>query len=342
MAPVVIVIVIFFLLSWILLTISGIGPLIHYVFSISDRKRLKREKLLHEHSELLQIEIPGSLNKASNGMKYTIIARWVKCANSKQPPVIFPNGLAATQLFLARPQDMLKDEGFSSLTFDRLGCGFSDPNITGIAPSAVDICREMNYVMDFILEKEILPIDTKWIAVGGSMGNVVIQAYMTLYPNRFVGLLNLDGFPYPYLCQSKVFIDTFAGQYAMFCRITWTGIFRFANFLATSTWKKNSESSKFPVATIIAQMNQPSFFGNTVYEFRTMMSCCELAHAGWGNHSILLMEEVHTFSTRCFPSSRCCTYCKVFQEESNVCMYVCSGLCIFQFMYVHVHVQCIH
>ena len=275
-------------------------------------------------------------------MKYTIIARWVKCANSKQPPVIFPNGLAATQLFLARPQDMLKDEGFSSLTFDRLGCGFSDPNITGIAPSAVDICREMNYVMDFILEKEILPIDTKWIAVGGSMGNVVIQAYMTLYPNRFVGLLNLDGFPYPYLCQSKVFIDTFAGQYAMFCRITWTGIFRFANFLATSTWKKNSESSKFPVATIIAQMNQPSFFGNTVYEFRTMMSCCELAHAGWGNHSILLMEEVHTFSTRCFPSSRCCTYCKVFQEESNVCMYVCSGLCIFQFMYVHVHVQCIH
>mmetsp|Transcript_32053 Transcript_32053/g.46195 ORF Transcript_32053/g.46195 Transcript_32053/m.46195 type:complete len:528 (-) Transcript_32053:113-1696(-) len=291
-APVAIVFFILFILLWLVLTITYIGPCIHKYFNRKDSEILARGTILKSNPELVVIRIPSHVNKASNGLAYDVVARWIKRKDTgiEQPPIIFPNGLAATQIFLARPQELLRDAGFSSLTFDRLGCGFSDANISNIPPSAVDICREMDYVMNFILEREGLPSSTKWIGVGGSMGNTVLQAYMTLYPDKFLGLLNLDGFPYPYLSESKSFIDTFAKQYEFFGKILWTGVFRFFNSLAVSTWKKNAESEGFPVHVIIAQMNQPSFFGNTVQEFRTMMSCCELAHVGWGLHSLLKMD----------------------------------------------------
>jgi len=291
-APVALAFLILFILLWFLLTITFIGPCMQKYFNRKDSQILARSKILNSNPELIVIRIPPMVNKASNGLAYDVVARWVKgkFIGREQPPIVFPNGLAATQLFLARPQELLRDAGFSSLTFDRLGCGFSDANICSIPPSAVDICREMDYVMNAIMEREGLPLSTKWIGVGGSMGNTVLQAYMTLYPFKFLGILNLDGFPYPYLSESKSFIDTFAKQYEFFGKIMWTGVFRFFNSLAVSTWKKNAESEGFPVHVIIAQMNQPSFFGNTVHEFRTMMSCCELAHVGWGVHSLLLMD----------------------------------------------------
>lgn len=293
LTPFIICILFVVLLVWALLTLTGIGPILHYYYSCCDLRLLNRDKLLKDHPELILVSIPADINKASNGKSYSIVARWVKSPTpSIYPPIILPNGLAATQIFLARPQEMLRDSGFNSLTFDRLGCGFSDKNTSGIAPSAVDISREMDFVMKTIQQLESWSLDTKWIGVGGSMGNTVLQAFMALYPDRFLGLLNLDGLPYPYLCESKAFIDSFASQYALFGRISWTGIFRFFNHLAKDTWRKNAESESFSASVILAQMNEPSFFANTVLEFRTMMSCCELAAAGWGDHSLLEMDAL--------------------------------------------------
>lgn len=256
------------LLAWGILTVTGIGPILHWCYSRSDEALLKRETILLNNSELMVITIPGGINSASGGKSYDIVARWVTPETpSSKPPVVLPNGLAATQIFLSRPQDILRDYGFSSLTFDRMGCGFSDPNPTGLAPSAVDICKEMDYVMRSVSASP----ETKWIAVGASMGNTICQSFMALYPDRFLGLLNLDGFPYPYLTDSKAFAVTYAGLYAFMAGIMWTGIFRFFNSFAFDMWTKNAASNKFSASHILAQMNRRSFFDNTVLEFKTMM-----------------------------------------------------------------------
>lgn len=268
LVPLYITLILLILIIWFVLTITGIGPLLHWCYSRKDANLLLRKSLIEKNPELKLITIPGGINAASGGLSYQIVARWVTPETpSTKPPVIFPNGLAATQIFLSRPQDMLRDKGFSSLTFDRMGCGFSDPNPSGIAPSAVDICKEMDYVMNNV---GVSP-DTKWIAVGGSMGNTVCQAYLTIYPDRFLGLLNLDGLPYPYVTDSKAFAETYAGQYKFMAGIMWTGIFRFFNSFAMNMWDKNSRSTSFSALHILAQMNSRSFFDNTVLEFKTMM-----------------------------------------------------------------------
>lgn len=141
-------------------TFTGVGPLLEHYLSCSDRKALGREKLLKEHPEMFVLEIPGDINKASQGRPYKVMVRLTRPMEVSQqmdqaslPPVIFPGGLAANLMTMAKHQDMLTSQhGFTVVNFDRLGVGLSDPYPTHIdgglvSPSAADVAREMNYVM---------------------------------------------------------------------------------------------------------------------------------------------------------------------------------------------------
>jgi hypothetical protein len=97
LTPFIICILLVILLVWALLTLSGIGPILHYYYSCCDLRLLSRDKLLKDHPELILVSIPADINKASNGKSYSIVARWVKSPTpSIYPPIILPNGLAAT------------------------------------------------------------------------------------------------------------------------------------------------------------------------------------------------------------------------------------------------------
>jgi pimeloyl-ACP methyl ester carboxylesterase len=70
---------------------------------------------------------------------------------TKLPPVVFPGGLAANLVAMARHQDLLTQKyGFTVVNFDRLGVGFSDPydRSAKVSPSAYDVARELNYVIN--------------------------------------------------------------------------------------------------------------------------------------------------------------------------------------------------
>ena len=196
--PLFLVLWLVFMGIWIVTTLTGIGPLLQYCYNQRDAVTLHLETILNQHTDLRMITVPAGINSASGGNPYRLCLRFTKPTNNtndnNKPPIVIPNGLGATLALGARMHDDLVERGYHVLSYDRLGVGFSDKNMTGKSPSGADVCREMDFVIRSV---DTLPTSTKWLAIGPSMGSIVVQAYLAMYPERYCGFLNLDVLPSP-------------------------------------------------------------------------------------------------------------------------------------------------
>lgn len=275
----------------LLLTATGIGPLIEYGQCRRDKKALDRDALLREHPEMFLLDVPSDVNKASGGKPYRVMVRVTKpttdtgVATKKLPPIIFPGGLASNLMTMSRHQDELTAKhGFTVVNFDRLGVGLSDPYPRGAArpPSAADVAREMNYVMTHI---DGVGADERWIQVGGSMGTNVATALCVLFPNRLCGFFNLDGLPHAFLqIQCKKFLKDGGSVMGFMRAIRWTGLPRLAFTMALRPMLPVMGDA-FTTRQMIGVMCREQFFTATGLEYTTLMSCCDLECAAWGSQA---------------------------------------------------------
>lgn len=274
---------------WFIVTVSGIGPLIQWILTQQDDALLDMEKLLERHKDLKLITIPGGIHSASDGSPYKVCIRYTEPVDKSKknyPPVVIPNALGVTLACSSRTHELLVEKGFRVLSFDRMGVGFSDDNPSGKSPSAADVAREMNFVMQSITS---IPADTKWLAVCPSMGHCVTMAFCALFPNRLVGLVNVDGVPSPFIRSFSIF--KYGGMFLEFYSyFVWTGSFRWFVSVMQRVFLA-FESRAFTVEILRAQFNRPRFLKNSGLELITIMSCCELATAALGDISLLRMDD---------------------------------------------------
>src|SRR5690606_26604706 len=139
------------------------------------------------------VQIPAGLHSCSPKDPYNVFVVYMEPKGpSSYPPICIPNGLGATSVLIAPMQEALVKHGFRVLSFDRLGVGLSDVNKSKTFPSAMDIVNEMDFVMESVLPGE------KWLLLGPSMGSIVAQCYITHHQEKVLGMLNMDGLPYPF------------------------------------------------------------------------------------------------------------------------------------------------
>lgn len=285
--PVYLVVFVIVMVIWGVFTFTGIGPLFQYFCYLSDKKTLDRDLIAETNSDIRIINIPGGVHACSDDKPYNVFAIFSqpKVSPSKYPPVCIPNGLGATAVLIGQMQERLVELGFTVLSFDRLGVGLSDENRSGQAPTAVDLVKEMDYIMN-----AVQPADTKWILLGPSMGSIIAQCYLSAHPDRIVGFLNMDGLPYPFIKFHSAFMWA-AFIYRIYASIIWTGVLRPFIGMALRSNEKMFQSSMFPLKIVIAQMNQSRFFANVGTEMWTMMDCCEMAEVAWCKLSLLALNQ---------------------------------------------------
>lgn len=276
----------------ILAIATGIAPLMEYYSSSLDSKALDRDELLKQHPEMFFMSIPADVNAASGGRPYMIMVRMTKpnTPNTDLPPVIFPGGLASNLMTMSRHQDELTKRGFTVVNFDRLGVGFSDAYDANATrpPSALDVAKEMNYVMTHI---DCIEENTKWIQVGGSMGTNVATAFVCLFPNRLCGFLNLDGLPHAFLkIQCKKFLKDGKDIMGVMKKIRWTGLPRLVFSLALKPVLPIMGDT-FTKRQLIGTMCREQFFTATGLEYITLMSCCDLECAAWGQQATMELDN---------------------------------------------------
>lgn len=290
--PIVVATFLLFLCIWLALTITGIGPITQYFCKQRDEEILDREKIIQAHPDMSIITVPGNINGASDGLPYKVFARFSRPSTveasfaAKYPPICIPNGLGATCVTISILHEALVHCGFTVLSFDRLGVGFSDDNVSGKSPMAEDVVREMDFVMNTFFEA-----DTKWILIGPSMGSIVSQCYIAAYPHKVLGLLNMDGLPYPFAAVKEKFYSA-AKIYNVYGHIIWTGVLR--PFLAVALNSKKMRwllSDAFGYKVVKAQFNQVKFYTNLALEMKTMMDCCDFVNYAWGQESVLKVEK---------------------------------------------------
>ncbi len=290
--PVYITFFVLFLVLWTLFTITGIGPLLQYCYTVADRKKLDPSNVISNApnpTQMRMVTIPAGVHHCSQDKPYRVFAIYSEPTNgpSKYPPVCIPNGLGATATLISQMQEKLVEAGFVVLSFDRLGVGLSDENRSGKSPTAMDLVQELDFVMN-----SFRPSETKWILLGPSMGSIVAQCYMSVFPDKVVGFLNMDGLPYPFFKHNSSFL--WAGFiYRIYSSIIWTGILRPFIGIALKSNSKMFECKNFPLAIAIAQMNQARFYANVGLEMATMMDCCEMAELAWGQQSVLRIPKQH-------------------------------------------------
>lgn len=287
--PIFLVIFFVFVMIWMLLTITGIGPFLQYLCNISDRNTLDRNKIINDDSSKSKrvVQIPAGLHSCTPNNPYQVFAIFMEPNEpSPYPPICIPNGLGATAVLIAPMQEALVKHGFRVLSYDRLGVGLSDENKAKRFPSAMDVVKEMDFVMESVLPGE------KWLLLGPSMGSIVAQCYIAHHSEKVLGMLNMDGLPYPFLKMRTSFVWA-AFIYRVYASIMWTGVLRpfIGASLKSSAWMFASNS--FPLSVAIAQINQTNFFGNVALEMLTMMDCCEMADAAWGSLSVLRLPAEH-------------------------------------------------
>lgn len=123
-----------FFVCWSVATVLCVGPCLQAYFSKRDNRLLAREKLLLTHPTLVAVPIAVGINSASSG-SYTVVARvtlpsvGARSSSLSLPPVIFPGGLAATQIFMARAQDQLSAAGHVTVAVRAAGA-LLDPPLT--------------------------------------------------------------------------------------------------------------------------------------------------------------------------------------------------------------------
>jgi pimeloyl-ACP methyl ester carboxylesterase len=309
--PVYIAFFVLFLVVWMFLTFTGIGPALQYFYTLADRQTLSRDRLIAAApvpSQMRTVTVPAGVHSCSPDKSYRVFAIFAQPPSPPSegsgggrpvyPPVCIPNGLGATAALISQMQEHLVAAGFSVLSFDRLGVGLSDPNLSGRSPTAMDVVQEMDFVMRAVLSDTDNDNDaeranqTQWLLLGPSMGSIVAQCYMARFPHKVQGFLNMDGLPYPFF-QQKASFQWAALVYRLYACLVWTGVLRPFIGMALQSVRGMFACESFDLSVAVAQMNQSSFYGNVALEMMTMMDCCEMAETAWGPQSVLRLPKQH-------------------------------------------------
>ena len=248
-----------FLGVWFALTITLIGPGLHWVLNRQDAALLGScvEPALEATVQLVDV----------GGTKLAV--RWSPVKGTTLPPVCIPNGLGATLVTISRLHEVLVSLGFSTLSYDRAGVGMSGPRTgKGNHAGAEEVVADMAAVLNHVSNSE-----TKWILVGPSMGSIVAQAFIAAHPTRVCGFVNMDGFPFPFAAKRNRF-EWSAVVYRAYAAIVWTGALRPFLFAARGHFKPFA-SKAFSTEVVRAQMNQRVFFSSLAAEMLTMMDLAD-------------------------------------------------------------------
>jgi pimeloyl-ACP methyl ester carboxylesterase len=246
--PLVLVAVALYIVFVVLFVCTGAGPLWEYYASRREKAGvLSRESILALDKDLKYITVRGH----QLAVRITHPPPGIK---PRSCPVCIPNGMAATMAMIGRMQENLRDEGFTVLSYDRYGCGFSDSNTAGIPPTVEETVADMDEVMRAALpEDEETGQRARWIIVGPSMGSIVAQSYMARHPDGVAGFLNLDGLPYPFFRQRRLF-DLFGKVYWLEAHIVWTGLLRFfVRTLGAGMLRRHFAGECYKADTLLAQ-----------------------------------------------------------------------------------------
>lgn len=273
---------------WLIATLTCIGPCIQHLFSRRDSERLSQSQILGQHSDCHIVETRGHRLM----VRFTVPTQ--KNENKRFYPICIPNGMGSTLAMIGKLHDQLVRNGFTVLSYDRLGTGFSDENNSNLSPTVEETLQDMDAVMC-----DVMPPDQQWIIIGPSMGSIVGQCYVSKFPQKVVGFLNLDGVPYPFFRKRKLF-NTFGKVYVIESKLTWTGIFRPFIYMFKSKLAKFSGDT-FSVDLLKAQANEAKFFKNIGLEMKLMMDCCEFANIAWGEQSVTDLDPskaIHLISAK--------------------------------------------
>ncbi|KAF0682533.1 Aste57867_25331 [Aphanomyces stellatus] len=277
-----------FFAVWILLTITCVGPLLQHLCNRRDRRLLDRTRLQASIPDLCFVHIPRDNNTGG----YDLAVRFTRSSSSRHhPPVCIPNGLGASMMTISPIHEELVKRGYSVLSYDRLGVGLSDRNVSRVPPTADDVVRDMDIVMASVG----LPAATKWILLGPSMGSIVAQYYIAKFPTKVVGFVNMDGFPYPF-SQRRTKFEQAGHIYRAYAAIIWTGVMRPFIGFGIHAMRDRLESAAFSIDVVCAEVNQPNFFGNLALEMHTMVDLAEKVTVAWGTQSCLELapRDLHT------------------------------------------------
>lgn len=258
------IVAILFLLS----TVSLLGPALHFCAARRDAALLAAAVEPAAGAVVKHVAVPGGGRLA---------VRWSP-GGKRAHAVCIPNGLGATLVTISTLHERLVALGFSVLTYDRDGVGMSDTRRARAGgrahATAAETVADMRAVMDAVAP------GARWILVGPSMGSIVAQCFVAAHPERVVGVLNMDGLPFPFATKRRRF-ELAAVVYKVYAALIWTGVVR-AGLSAAARALAPLASSAFSVPLIIAQMNQRSFFASLACEMLTMMDCADAASSAWG------------------------------------------------------------
>jgi pimeloyl-ACP methyl ester carboxylesterase len=294
-APIFLALYLVFIAFWLVFTLTGIGPVLQILFNNKDCACTNLDHLIEKNGDIMRITVPGDVHSCSQGKPYTLVARFTEPAPTAEVkrgahPVCIPNGLGATMVTISILHEELVRRGFTVLSFDRLGVGFSDANTSCQSPTAEDVVKEMHFVMQTVLTASNAAA-TRWVLIGPSMGSIVGQCYAAEHPDSVAGFLNMDGLPYPFV-QFRSRFEMAAKLYKIYPYIIWTGILRPFIALAFRNPKLRwVVSGAFNMDVVTAQLNDARFFSNIGLEMITMMHCAAFAAAAWGPLSIVPVIE---------------------------------------------------
>jgi hypothetical protein len=117
------------------------------------------------------------------------------------------------------------------------------------------------------------------------MGTNVATAFTCLFPGRLCGFFNLDGLPHAFLqIQCKKFLKDGKSVMDVMKMIRWTGLPRLAFSLAIRPILPVIGDA-FTKRQLIGVMCREQFFTATGLEYTTLMSCCDLECASWGQQA---------------------------------------------------------
>lgn len=270
-APLLLAVLLVVLVFWLVATLTGIGPLLHYLCSKSD------DKLLRSTIE----PAPGAQVRLVpvSGCRHRLAVRWTPGDGSRPYQVCIPNGLGATLITVSKLHEDLAALGYGVLSYDRAGVGLSDPRSAPPgAPKAyasvAEVVAEMKEVMDGTAP------GARWLLVGPSMGNIVAQCYVAAHPGDVAGVMNVDGFPFPFAAKRRIF-ESSGRVYSAAAAISRTGALRPA-LLAAAGSLAALGGRTFSGEVVRAQMNQANFYSSLAAEMLTMMDLADTARAAWG------------------------------------------------------------
>ena len=287
-------------------TVTGIGPLVHFLLSRHERRKyLDRQVVLDAVPDLAFVESRGN----QLAVRFSLPP-----SRACVYPICIPNGAHATMAMTGRLHDSLVARGFAVLSYDRLGCGFSDCNAAEKSPTVEETVQDMDNVMS-----AYIPHNQPWIIIGQSIGSIVGQCYCIEYPHKVAGFLNVDGLPYSFHRKRSLF-QKYGYLYWLEKNLVWTGVLRLKTTLLGTTGLNQFASSSFPIQLLVAQSNQANFYRSVWLETSLMMDCCEAADAAWGSHSVLQLSPPDLASLLNQPPTRC-------GDEADDGSWVDLGMC---------------